>query len=150
MSDTPYWYSTSKAPTDPYASAEESAAVMRAATENEKWLYAQLDRIDPHRHEMGSAGDTPALVKLVFELREQLSTPHGRVRDLECVIADLKAECKELLATPQHHKPVSWPCEVIQADFGDNIITLQMPNGNFWVSTGVYQLSPPPQPANKG
>ncbi len=55
-----------------YATAEETASVMRPATANEKWLYEQLDRIDSHRHEMGSAGDTPALVKLVFELREML------------------------------------------------------------------------------
>lgn len=55
-----------------YATAEETASVMHPATANEKWLYEQLDRIDPHRHEMGSAGDTPALVKLVFELREML------------------------------------------------------------------------------
>ena len=57
---------------DSYATAEETASVMRPATADEKWLYEQLDRIDPHRHEMGSAGATPALVKLVFELREML------------------------------------------------------------------------------
>ena len=28
MSDTPYWYSTSKAPTDPYASEEETKALL--------------------------------------------------------------------------------------------------------------------------
>jgi len=55
-----------------YATAEETASVMRPATPDEAWLYEQLDRINPHRHEMGSAGDTPALVKLVFELREML------------------------------------------------------------------------------
>jgi len=58
--------------TDQYATAEESAAVMRQPTQDEQWLYQQLDRIDIDRHEMGSAGDTPALVKLVFELRDQL------------------------------------------------------------------------------
>lgn len=56
----------------PYATAEETASVMRQSTPDEKWLYEQLDRIAPHRHEMGSAGDTPALVKLVFELRDML------------------------------------------------------------------------------
>jgi hypothetical protein len=54
-----------------YATPEETAAVMRQATPNELWLQANLDRIDPHRHEMGSAGDTPALVKLVFDLKAQ-------------------------------------------------------------------------------
>ena len=53
-----------------YATAEESASVMREATPDEKWLDDQLDTIARHRHEMGSAGDTPALVKLVFQLRE--------------------------------------------------------------------------------
>lgn len=60
-----------------YATAEEKAAVMRQATPNEIWLNGQLDRIDPHRHEMGSAGDTPALVKLVFELRDVKTTLQG-------------------------------------------------------------------------
>lgn len=55
-----------------YATAEETTSVMRKATADEMWLYEQLDRIDPYRHEMGSGGDTPALVKLVFELREML------------------------------------------------------------------------------
>jgi hypothetical protein len=63
-----------------YASAEETASVMRQATPDETWLHAQLDRIDPHRHEMGSAGDTPALVKLVFELRDKLAaTPAPKI-----------------------------------------------------------------------
>lgn len=52
-----------------YATAEETASVTRQATSDEKWLPEQLDRLDPQRHEMGSAGDTPALVKLVFELK---------------------------------------------------------------------------------
>lgn len=56
-----------------YATAEESASVMRPSTPNEKWLHEALDQIDPHRLEMGSAGDTPALVKLVFELRDALT-----------------------------------------------------------------------------
>ncbi|MDO9235967.1 MAG: hypothetical protein Q7U28_08045 [Aquabacterium sp.] len=54
----------------PYATAAETAALIRPSTPDERWLHEQLDRIDPHRHEMGSAGDTPALVKLVFELRD--------------------------------------------------------------------------------
>ena len=56
-----------------FATAEESASVMRPSTPNEKWLQAALDQIDPHRLEMGSAGDMPALVKLVFELRDALT-----------------------------------------------------------------------------
>jgi len=52
-----------------YATAEECAAVTRQATADENWLANQLDRIDPHRHEIGSAGDRPALERLVFELK---------------------------------------------------------------------------------
>ena len=55
--------------TNPYSTAAETASVMRKATPDEIWLDQQLDRIDPHRHEQGGAGDQPALVKLVFELR---------------------------------------------------------------------------------
>lgn len=54
-----------------YATAEECAAVTRQATADETWLAAQLDRIDPHRHEMGGAGDRPALERLAFELRAE-------------------------------------------------------------------------------
>jgi len=55
-----------------YATTEESAGVLRESTPNEKWLCEQLDRIDPHRHEMGRAGDTPALIELVFEMRQEV------------------------------------------------------------------------------
>lgn len=58
------------------------------------------------------------------------------------------------LASPQpapvQQEPVAWPCVIKEADFEQNTVTLQMPNQNFWVSTGVYQLSPPSQPTNKG
>lgn len=55
--------------TKEYATPEECAAVTRQATTDENWLANQLDRIDPHRHEIGSAGDRPALERLVFELK---------------------------------------------------------------------------------
>jgi len=60
-----------------YASAQETASVIRPATADEAWLHAQLDRLDPHRLEAGGAGDTPALIKLVFELK----TDAERVRE---------------------------------------------------------------------
>lgn len=56
---------------NPYASAQDTASVIRPATADEAWLHAQLDRLDPHRLEAGGAGDTPALIELVFELRAQ-------------------------------------------------------------------------------
>jgi hypothetical protein len=78
-----------------YATTEESASVMRPATPDEKWLHAQMDRIDPHRHEMGSAGDTPALVKLAFELRDALSEV-VRISDIKHAALD---QAKALLGT---------------------------------------------------
>ena len=55
---------------DQYATAAETASVMsRPATADEKWLESQLDHIDPHRHEMGAAGNVLAMEKLVLELR---------------------------------------------------------------------------------
>lgn len=61
-----------RANVDQYATAEESASVMRTGTPNELWLHRELDRIAPDRREMGSTGDVPALVKLIFELKGQL------------------------------------------------------------------------------
>jgi len=58
--------------TKEYATPEECAAVTRQATPDENWLANQLDRIDPHRHEIGSAGDRPALERLVFELKAEV------------------------------------------------------------------------------
>lgn len=57
----------------PYATVEETAAVMAVSSPSETWLHNQLDRLAPHRHEMGSAGDTAALTSLTFELRDKLA-----------------------------------------------------------------------------
>lgn len=45
---------------------------LQKISENEKWLEDELNKIDPNRHEIGSAGETGALRKLVFSLKEQL------------------------------------------------------------------------------
>ena len=45
---------------------------LQKISENEKWLEDELDKIDPNRHEMGSAGETGALRKLVFSLKERI------------------------------------------------------------------------------
>lgn len=55
-----------------YATPEETASVMRKATPDELWLEAQLERIAPNRFDT-DVGETDALVKLVFELREARS-----------------------------------------------------------------------------
>ena len=64
---------------DHYAIAQETASVIRPITADEAWLHAQLDRLDPHRLEAGGAGDTPALIKLVFELRAELAQRGGPI-----------------------------------------------------------------------
>lgn len=73
---------------NPYASAQDTASVIRPATADEAWLHAQLDRLDPHRLEAGGAGDTPALIKLVFELKGQAE------RHLSQALLDVAAERK--------------------------------------------------------
>lgn len=84
---------------NPYATVEETASVIRPATPDESWLYEQLDRINPHRLEMGSAGDTPALVKLALELRAakmRLEGEAGVMRELllesHSIIETIEAE----------------------------------------------------------
>ena len=91
-----------------YASAHDTASVIRTATADEAWLHAQLDRLDPHRLEAGGAGDTPALIKLVFELRAdaeryralramavRLSLPHETISMLVTNQGELDAAMKE-------------------------------------------------------
>jgi hypothetical protein len=108
--------------TDPYASEEETKAILVSDTR------------------------TQAERKLAQMMTERGADEQGAESAL--ILRQITLEL--LSKQPQQPPPISWPCKVIQVDFGDDIITLQMPNGNFWVSTGVYQLSPPPQPANKG
>jgi hypothetical protein len=64
-------------------------------TPDEQWLRENLDRINPNRHEMGSAGDTQALTILVFELRRENQRMEGEakvLRDLLCEADDVIAE----------------------------------------------------------
>jgi hypothetical protein len=84
-----------------YASNEESAAVIRRATPNESWLEDQLDRINPERREMGSAGDMPALTTLVFELRRENQRLQGEAK----VMRDLLGEAHEFLDQDQSGTP---------------------------------------------
>lgn len=56
----------------PYASSKDSESVVSKATPMEQWLENELDKIDPNRHEIGSAGETGALRKLVVSLKERL------------------------------------------------------------------------------
>ncbi len=56
-----------------YATAEQTASVIRRATEDENWLNSQLNRIAPHRGEIGDDADRIALEVLVFELRDKLA-----------------------------------------------------------------------------
>ena len=58
---------------NPYATPEESAAVIstRQLTEFEKWLEAELDKIDPHRFEQGRS-DWVAMIALIERMREEM------------------------------------------------------------------------------
>lgn len=54
---------------DPYSTAEETAAVTRKATPHETWLANELDSINPHRNDMGSDGEMAALEILIYRLK---------------------------------------------------------------------------------
>ena len=77
-----------------YATAQETAAVMRQATPDEKWLNAQLDRIAPNRFD-ADVGESDTLVKLVFELRDAKTRLQGEAK----VMRTLLEESLKVLAT---------------------------------------------------
>ena len=59
---------------DPYATPEESAAVIstpRQLTEFEKWLEAELDKIDPDRFEQGHS-DQAAMLTLIERMWKEM------------------------------------------------------------------------------
>lgn len=59
---------------------EIPADLIRKPTEHEKWLAAQIKRIDPHEGEQGNdAGYSRALEKLVFELRTENMSLKGQM-----------------------------------------------------------------------
>lgn len=99
---------------NPYASAQETASVIRPATADEAWLHAQLDRLDPHRLEAGGAGDTPALIKLVFEFKaqaerdpmtnDQIAAMFKKVERLNYTQRDLPAFTSGVVCAEVHHK----------------------------------------------
>lgn len=84
-----------------YASKEVSAAVTRRATPDESWLDDQLDRINPERREMGSAGDMQPMTILVFELRRENQRLEGEAK----VMRDLLGEAHEFLDPNQSGTP---------------------------------------------
>lgn len=84
-----------------YATKEETEAVTRKAAPSDVWLEDQLDRINPERREMGSAGDTPALTTLVFELRRENQRLQGEAK----VMRDLLGEAHEFLDQDQSGTP---------------------------------------------
>ena len=69
----------------PYATAEETASVIRTATADELWLNDQLNRIAPHRGEIGDAADLTAMEVLVFELRNMLRAMQPVPVDQKCM-----------------------------------------------------------------
>lgn len=78
-----------------YATFAETTAMVRQATPSELWLHEQLDRINPERHEMGSAGDAQAMTILVFQLKDANTQLVGEAK----VLRDLLKECTHPIAT---------------------------------------------------
>ena len=78
-----------------YATAEETGSVMRKATPYELWLEEQLNRIHPQRHEIGSAGDMPAMTILVHQLKQAQTRLEGEA----AVMRSLLEECLKVLHT---------------------------------------------------
>lgn len=50
---------------------------LAAPNADEHWLQSQMNRVDPHRMEMGSSGEVLALRKLALELRDKLTGAAG-------------------------------------------------------------------------
>jgi hypothetical protein len=95
-----------------YTTADETAALVQISTPDEKWVTSQLDRIAPERYEMGAAGDVPALIKLVLELRDEKTRLQGEagvmrglleksldVLDTICETDDLQWALRQALKT---------------------------------------------------
>ena len=58
---------------NPYSTAEETASVIGGKlTEFEKWLEAELDKIDPHRFEHGHTNEA-AMITLIERMREEIN-----------------------------------------------------------------------------
>jgi hypothetical protein len=58
---------------NPYSTAEETASVIGGKlTEFDKWLEAELDKIDPHRFEQGRT-DESAMITLIERMREEMN-----------------------------------------------------------------------------
>lgn len=56
---------------------------------------------------------------------------------------------REAMAAHSDHQPVktdAWPCEIMEADFEQNTITLNMQCSDYKVSAGRHWLSTTPQP----
>ena len=55
-----------------YSTAEETESVIGGKlTEFDKWLGAELDKIDPHRFEQGRS-DWVAMIALIEKMREEM------------------------------------------------------------------------------
>lgn len=52
-------------------------------------------------------------------------------------------------AALSHPSPQGWPCEVVEADFSVNTVTLQMKDADYLVSVGEYRLIPPQTPESQ-
>lgn len=161
---------------DPYASEEETQALLMpdTRTEAERKLAAMM--AERGADEQGAEA-YPILLSIALDILEAKPTftglPKRKLHELLAAnwrINGVSIEREEDGVTKRgavttggmvlwwdanQPESVSYPCEVIQADFGDNTVTLQMMNSNFKVSSGLYHLSPAqttptPSPKNHG
>ncbi len=71
-----------------YATAEETAALMRQASPLDKWLEQQLDRLSPERHEMGGPAPALAYLQLVFELKDANTQLQGEAKVMRVLLEE--------------------------------------------------------------
>jgi hypothetical protein len=91
-----------------YATAEETAALVRQASPQDKWLEGQLNRISPERHEMGSPAPALAYLRLALELKDTNTLLQGEAK----VMRDLLEKSLTVLETidedDAHERALLW------------------------------------------
>lgn len=98
---------------------------MQAEQQREREALQELvNAYDDHRDALGAWGSGRPAIKTEIRLRDALLF------------------ARAALSHPS--TPQGWPCEVVEADFSEDTITLQMKDDGYLVSAGEYRLIPPP------
>lgn len=71
-----------------YATAEETASIMRKATPNELWLEEQLHRINPHLGDTGSGDGMREMELLVFQLKDTKTQLQGEAKVMRTLLEE--------------------------------------------------------------